>query len=286
MIGRRRFLHLAAAAAGAVAGFARPAQAAEWRGVALGADVSLRLTGRGADAAIRDLPPLLRRIEGTFSLHAASELARLNADGGGALSGWMARALSLCADMHRVTQGLFDPTVQPLWRALADGGDVAAAAAAVGWGRVRLSPDALRLDAGQALTLNGMAQGFAADLVRDWLAARGFGQAVVDMGETAALGGPFRIGLADLGDVTLRGTALAVSVPAALLVGGRSHILHPSGGAPRWRTVAVEADSAAVADALSTALALADPDQARAIGTSEGVRRVWLGDAAGGLSQL
>lgn len=284
MIGRRRFLHLAAA--GAVAGFARPAPAAEWRGVAMGADVSLRLTGQGADAAIRDLPPLLQRIEATFSLYTASELTRLNAGGGGPLSGWMARALAICDDMHRVTQGLFDPTVQPLWRALADGGDVTAATAAVGWGRVRLGPDALRLDAGQALTLNGMAQGFAADLVRDWLAARGFGQAVVDMGEVAALGGPFRIGLADLGDVTLRGTALAVSVPAALQVGGRSHILHPAGGAPRWTTVAVEADSAAVADALSTALALADADQARVIARTAGARRVWLGDAAGGLSQL
>lgn len=285
MIGRRRFLHLAAA--GAVAGFARPAPAAEWRGVAMGADVSLRLTGQGVDAAIRDLPPLLQRIEGTFSLYTASELTRLNAGGGGALSGWMARALALCDEMHRVTRGLFDPTVQPLWRALADGGDVTAATAAVGWGRLRLSPDALGLDAGQALTLNGMAQGFAADLVRDWLAARGFGQAVVDMGEVAALGGPFRIGLADLGDVTLRGTALAVSVPAALQVGGRSHILHPAGGAPRWATVAVEADSAAVADALSTALALADADQARAIAAAApGIRRVWLGDAAGGLSLL
>ncbi len=285
MNGRRRFLTLAAA--GVVAGLARPAPAAEWRGVAMGADVSLRLTGQGADAAIRDLPPLLQRIEATSSLYTASELTGLNADGGGALSGWMARALALCDDMHRATQGLFDPTVQPLWRALADGGDLAAAQAAVGWGQVRLGRDALHLGVGQALTLNGMAQGFAADLVRDWLAARGFGQAVVDMGEVAALGGPFRIGLADQGDVTLRGTALAVSVPAALNVGSRSHILHPSGGLPRWSTVAVEADSAAVADALSTALALAGPDQARAIAAAApGIRRVWLGDAAGGLSLL
>lgn len=285
MNGRRRFLTLAAA--GVVAGLARPAPAAEWRGVAMGADVSLRLTGQGADAAIRDLPALLQRIEATFSLYTASELTGLNADGGGALSGWMAQALALCDDMHRATQGLFDPTVQPLWRALADGRDLAAAQAAVGWGQVRLGRDALHLGAGQALTLNGMAQGFAADLVRDWLAARGFGQAVVDMGEVAALGGPFRIGLADQGDVTLRGTALAVSVPAALNVGSRSHILHPSGGLPRWSTVAVEADSAAVADALSTALALAGPDQARAIAAAApGIRRVWLGDAAGGLSLL
>ena len=285
MIGRRRFLQVSAAAV--VAGPWRQAEAAEWRGVALGADVAVRLTGPGADAALADLPGMLARIEGTFSLHAPSELRRINAGGGGATSGWMARALAVCDLVHGLSGGLFDPTVQPLWRALAEGGDVGKASALIGWDRVALRPGDVQLGAGQALTLNGMAQGFAADLVRDWLSARGFSQAMVDMGEVAALGGPFRLGLADLGDVTLRGTALAVSQPGAMQVGGRAHILHPSGGVPHWDMVAVEAESAALADALSTALALADAYQAKAMRASApGVRRIWLGDKAGGISLI
>ena len=285
MIGRRRFLQVAAAAA--ISGPFRRAEAAEWRGTALGADVSLRLTGPNAAATLADLPFLLARIEGTFSLHAPSELRRINTAGRGVPSDWMARALSLCDLVHDLSGGLFDPTVQPLWRALAEGGDATAAMATIGWHKVKRGPGGLQLGAGQALTLNGLAQGLAADLVREWLVDRGFTQAVVDMGETAALGGPFRIGLDDLGDVTLRNTALAVSAPDQLLVGGQSHILHPQGGRPRWSLVAVEADSAAMADALSTALALADATTARALRMREpGIRRVWLGDPAGGIFPL
>lgn len=280
---RRRFLQIVAAAA-AVGG--EPAQAAEWRGTALGADVAVMLRGPGADAALADLPGLLAQIEGTFSLYRPSELTAINAAGGGQPSALMARALALCDRLHGLTGGAFDPTVQPLWRALADGGDVAAAQAAVGWHRVSRGPR-LRLAPGQALTLNGMAQGLAADLLRDWLAARGFRQALVDMGEQAALGGPFRLGIADeagavVGAATLRGTALAVSSPGALRIGGRAHILHPAGLPPRWTTVAVEADSAALADGLSTALVFAERAAVPALRRAEpGLRRVWLGDAGG-----
>lgn len=256
---RRRFLTILAAAA---AGVPRAARAADWRGLALGAEVSVTLTGPGADAALRDLPGLLARIETVFSLYRDSELTRLNARGRGPVSGWMGRALAICDRLHGLTGGVFDPTVQPLWRALATGGDAAAARALIGWPRVRLS-DGVHLAPGQALTLNGMAQGFAADLVRDWLAARGFGHALVDMGEQAALGGPFRLGIADpqAGLLASRslgpGRALAASSPLATLVGGGPHILHPQGKAPVWSTVAVEADSAALADGLSTALVFA-----------------------------
>lgn len=273
---RRRFMQIAAAAMAA-----RPAQAAEWRGVALGADVSVRLTGAEADAALAELPSLLNQIEATFSLYRASELVALNHAGGGGCSERMAQALALCDRLHHLTDGVFDPTVQPLWQALATGADLTVARSAIGWSRVSIQPD-LRLDQGQALTLNGMAQGFAADLVRDWLAGRGFTQALVDMGEQAALGGPFRLGIDDLGDATLNGTALAVSQPWATLVAGQPHILHPQGLPPRWHTVAVEADSAAIADGLSTALVFANLDKARAMKAAEpSLHRLWLADAAG-----
>jgi thiamine biosynthesis lipoprotein len=281
---RRRFLMLAAAAA-----LPARARGAEWRGVAFGADVSLWLDGPGADAALRDLPPLLDRIEDTFSLYRDSELVRLNESGEGAPSAWMTRALALCDRLHILTGGAFDPTVQPLWRALADGGDAAAARALAGWHRVTLAP--LRLGPGQAITLNGMAQGMAADIVRDWLAARGFRHALVNLGEHAALGGPFRLGIEDpaaglVAQRILTGGALAVSAPMATTVGGQPHILHPAGLLPLWSSVAVQADSAAMADGLSTGAVFLDRRALRALRRTPGVRMVGATGADGGFVTL
>lgn len=282
---RRRFLMIAAAAA------ATPLAASDWRGQALGTDLSVTLAGPGAERALADLKPVIERLDATFSLYRASELTDLNGAGHGRPSPWLSSALVLCDELHRLTGGVFDPTVQPLWRALAEGRDTGAAAAAIGWGRVALGPE-VRLGPGQALTLNGMAQGLAADLVRDWLRLRGFDRALVNMGEYAALGGPFRLELEDpeagpLGQVSISGRAMAVSSPGALSVGGRAHILHPKGQAPLWSTVAVQAESAALADGLSTALVFADAAEIAALRRRRAdISRVIVVDQAGGLTTL
>lgn len=282
---RRRFLQIVAAA---VAAPGMASAAAEWRGRALGADAAIALHGPGAAAALAELPPLLAQLEAVFSLYQPSELTRLNAAGGGAPSAWMAEVLALADRLHRLTGGAFDPTVQPLWRALATGGDVIGAQQRIGWNRVVLGPE-IRLGEGQALTLNGVAQGFATDVLRDRLAARGFTQALVNIGEYAALGGPFRLGIEDpvaglLATRSLRGAALAVSAPGAMQLGGQGHILHPAGLPPRWSTVAVEADRAALADGLATALVFADlPQVTRLRAELPELRAVVLVDVAGDL---
>ncbi|MBD3766210.1 MAG: FAD:protein FMN transferase, partial [Rhodobacterales bacterium] len=238
------------------------------------------------------LPGWLDLVEREFSLYRAdSALCRLNATGH--LPGASAdfRALMRLSDrLHRATGGLFDPTVGALWQALARGGDAAAARATLGWGRVTLDPP--RLAPGQALTFNGIAQGWGADLVRARLADLGFARALVDLGELAALGGPWQVGLDDpaagqLATRRLTGTAIATSSPLATRLAGGPHILHPGGGAPRWSSVTVEADSAALADGLSTALVLAPRDRIPAIAAAlPGVTRITLVDAAGDLITL
>lgn len=284
---RRHFLKIAATALLPLS--ARPAEASVWRGRALGADLDITLTGRGAEATLGDLPPLLRQLEGVFSLYQPSELTRLNATGRGALSPWLARAFDLTDQLHRVTGGVFDPTVQPLWRALAEGRNQQGARAQIGWQRLRRTGAEVMLEPGQALTFNGIAQGLAADLVRDWLRDRGFERALVNLGEYAALGGPFRLGIEDpdsgvLGERTLTDGALAVSAPLAMTVGGQGHILHPKGQAARWSSVAVEAESAALADGLSTALVFAEAAEIRRIRTLvPALRRVTLVNRKGDL---
>ena len=266
-LSRRRLLSIAACAALAASSRNDPLPRLTWQGVAFGADVSITLDGpeditRPALARARHE---IAAYERRFSLfRPESDLTRLNAQGFlPDLDTRWRDVLTLCDQLHHATNGIFDPTIQPLWRAHALGGDIDAARGLVGWGRVA-RPDPMRrglyLDAGQALSFNGIAQGAATDAVRASLQASGLSLVMIDIGETATLGGPWRVRLSDpaagrFATVTLKDMALAVSSPAALRLDAKTyHILHPKGDLrPRWSSVAVAARSAAVADGLSTA---------------------------------
>lgn len=283
---RRRLLAVSAAALCAP----RRAQARTlWQGRAFGADCRLTLVGpaRDAERAIAALPALIEGIEAEFSLYRPSSLNRLNATGRLVPSAAF-RALAELADrVHGLTGGAFDPTVQPLWQALAD--RQAAVAAPVGWQHVGLG-EVITLQPGMALTLNGIAQGFGADAVKALLASLGFEEALIDMGETAAIGGPFRLAISDpaaghLGTRSLLGTAIATSSPWATLVNCHPHILHPLGLPPLWSTVSVEATTAALADALSTALVFLDRARIAAL-RCPGLLRVTVVDPAGNLATI
>lgn len=285
---RRRFLSITAAA------MTLPQMArAEilWQGVALGADASLRLSGPTdrAEAALEGVQSLLERVEATFSLYRASELTRLNQTGAITPSDWFRQVVDLSGTLHRQTGGAFDPSVQALWQAWETG--QLADPAHLGWDKVQIG-SRITLMPGQALTFNGIAQGFATDLVRAHLAEHGFDHALINIGEYAALGGPFRLGIGDpeaglLADWHITGGALAVSSPGATLVAGRPHIQHPRGRPPLWATVAVQADSAAVADGLSTALVFLSRSQIATVKAARpDIRRVALVDAAGNLETL
>lgn len=286
---RRRFLMIAAAAA-ALPGAARGQAQAHWRGRALGAEASVTLAGVDAIAARPVLAAVekeLARLERVFSLvDPQSALSRLNARGFLAAPPADLVAVMVLSDrLHRVTGGAFDPSVQPLWQALAQGGDVEAARALVGWDGVDIGDNEVRLARpGMALTLNGIAQGHITDRIAALLRARGFGDILVDMGEVAGFGhapdgGPWiadiaaadgrivrRLGLSD--------RALATSAPGGtVLSSGQGHILSAAGLAPRQALVAVSAGRAAVADGLSTALCLLDAGMgARAVAAFEGAR--------------
>jgi thiamine biosynthesis lipoprotein len=266
---RRRFLCLTAVALAPLPG--RAATLITWEGRGLGTAMSLRLVGADPHLARQTFSRVeaeTARIESLASLFRDSALTRLNRDGHLAWpSPDLLDLLALAGQVHAATGGAFDPSVQPLWRALAEGRDPLPARGLVGWDRVRLSPQEIRLAAGQALTLNGIAQGWAADRIAALLRARGFSEALVDMGEIAALGrgpgGGWPVRIADpdglpLAETRLLGRALATSAPYGTLVNGNPHILGPGGQPTRWQTVSVSAPSAAVADALSTAFCLMD----------------------------
>jgi len=289
-LNRRRFLTIAAAGLLAPRALhAAPLQ--RWRGIALGAEATILLAhpdGAGiAEAAFREIA----RLEKIFSLYRPeSEVSRLNRDG--VLSGpsfELIECLSLSAALHRATDGLFDPTVQPLWQLYAAtysaGRPPADAAIAevlsrTGFAQLRFDGDSVAFaQPHMALTLNGIAQGYIADKVADRLRREGLKDLLVDCGEVSALGsGPdtagqgwplsFRAGEDRLpGKLFLRDRALASSAPLGTAfddAGEAGHIIDPRDGttAPaKWRLVSVSAPLAAVADGLSTAGCLLSKDR-------------------------
>ena len=290
MTTRRRFLAISAAFALSPAAASAPVR---WQGTALGADATITLHGPEAEAwrAVEAVREVIETVESLFSLHRPrSAISELNRSGRLApVPPDFLKLLKLADRLHRATGGRFDPTVQPLWVALATGRTEPENRPNIGWHRVRVDGSEIALGSGQALTLNGVAQGYATDLVADLLADRGFEEALVHLGEHRALGGPWRLALEDvvhgpIGIRTLTDRAIATSSPAALPLGDAwSHILDPTGERrPIWSTVSVEASRAGIADGLSTAFCLMSEDEIRAIRRSfPEMRRVTLVDATG-----
>jgi len=284
---RRRALGLLAAAAGlplALRATRATAEVVTWHGRALGAPATLILhhPDRGeAERLLAACAAELDRLEGIFSLYrpesALSELNRARALA--APPPELVGCVDDCRRFHTLTDGAFDPTVQPLWRLYADhfqeGGGVAgpspaaiaAARATVGLDAVRSNSDRIALTRpGMALTLNGIAQGWITDRIVELLRAAGVTSTLVDMGEIRGLGDnggrPWQVAVAGTdARVPLADRAIAVSAPAGFAfdpAGRFTHIIDPRTGATpaRWARVSVTAPTAAEADALSTGFAL------------------------------
>lgn len=288
-LNRRRFLSVSAAFA------ATPTMAMphSWHGRAFGAEVSITLSGPSdiAKRTLRKAQEIIDQIESRFSLFQPdSELVRLNARGSIVPSGALLRLMQLADAAHQVTEGCFDPTVQPLWNALAQGRDAKPAVTLVDWSKVGFDKELVQLGQGQALTFNGIAQGYATDVISDFLVEQGFTEALVNIGEYRATGGDWRLGIADpthglLATRRLSKGAIATSSPMATPLAGKGHILHATQH-PRWSSVTVEAKSAAMADALSTGLVLADLKLVRQVRRTDGVHRITLIDEEGNLETL
>lgn len=274
---RRRFL--LAAAACALPAAARAATllsgTQEWTGIALGAEVRIVLVGASPQQAARSFAKVqqtLAMVEAHFSLYRDSALTRLNRMGTLCHPApAMLDVFHLADAVHKVTGGLFDPTIQPLWLAIATGAEEAQARTLLGWERVRFSEDEIALEPGMQLTFNGIAQGHAADAVARLLEREGYTDVLIDTGEIAGLGhrpdgAPWQAAIAlpdgrEVRRAALSNRALAVSSPVGTRIGGgKAHIVSPKGAAPLWQLVAVSAPQAALADALSTAFCLMERD--------------------------
>lgn len=281
---RRTFI---AAALGSMAGGAAGAEALHHgAALAFGTTVGIAvrhpdaaLARRAIDAALADV----RRIDGLMSIHqAGSQVFRLNRDRVLAEPDpHLLAVLDHARALSRLTHGAFDITVQPLWNAF----DAAAATTPaglpteaarlharglVGWTGVQAGRARVALARpGMAITLNGLAQGYAADLALAALRRHGVRHALVDTGEFGKLGQadgrPWTIGIRDprhedalAASLALDGRCVATSGDYACAFTPdcrHHHIFDPASGASplELASVTVLAPTGLEADGLSTA---------------------------------
>lgn len=269
-------------------------QPVRWHGEVLGALSGMTLwhpNPRVAERAIAQMLVEIDRLEEVFSLYrGGSEITRLNRDGVlEAPSGDLVEVLEQSRRIADVSGGAFDPTIQPLWRlhssgalvgpSLADEARLDRVLALVDYRSISSGAQAIRFGKpGMAISLNGIAQGYITDRITEMLANEGFENAMIELGETRALGAapdgqPFPVGLIDPRapatierTVPLANASLSVSGGYGFVfdASGRHHIFDPHTGlsARRLTQVAVISPKATAADALSTAIYVAGEDRA------------------------
>lgn len=238
------------------------------RFVSMGTRVELHLFGPVADDVVRQARRAIEAVDDALTIHRPSPVTSLNESlGAGEAAAvtdpLLQRALLAVDGLHDETGGLFDPAV-----------------GAGGWSAVSLEDDAAQVVAARPVMLDfgGFGKGFALDRAVAVLREGGVSSAFLSAGESSIavigehpLGGKWLVAIPDprdpdaaLVELELEDEALSVS---STLGGGdaRAASLRPADGAavtaPRT-CVAIAADGGA-AEAWSTALLVAQPDEAR-----------------------
>lgn len=198
-LNRRRFLSIVAVVGGGVAlpfVLNRPSEKTDadeiepfiWKGIALGSGAELRLYGvdrKQAGDLVNKVLAEVARLEKIFSLYRDdSVISRLNREGRlNHPPADLLAVLSLSREIYRLTQGAFDPSIQPLWNFYADyfrrhpnaetpppQSGIREVLQKVGFDKVEFDDTEIRFaERGMGLSLNGIAQGYITDKVVELL---------------------------------------------------------------------------------------------------------------------
>ncbi|HMM49668.1 MAG TPA: FAD:protein FMN transferase [Miltoncostaeaceae bacterium] len=257
--------------------------------------------GRTAERALAGALAEIARIERLASrFQPDSELSRLNAEGSLVVSPDLLRLIRLALALRSITEGRFDPTVQPALVAagydrsfvdLPHNGPAAGDPVPAG-GRVTIDPQTgeVTLAEGVGLDLGGIAKGWAAERAADLLATTG--PCLVNLGGDIAVRGlrdgrpwPVAVTRAD-GPATLglagAGMATSGTERRQWRRAGRRmhHLIDPASGRPARSDlvrVSVVAADAAIAEAWAKALLLAGRERARREAEEHGFAAVLVG---------
>ena len=174
---------------------------------ALGTDVKITVLHQDEEIARKGIDSALNKIEHVEQLMSLyrpdSQLSLLNRKG--VLRNPhpdLVAVLRKSMGLSKLTEGAFDVTVQPLWNlytrhaqfgSLPSENEIAKVRRRIGWEHVRVEEDVIFFDRpGMQVTLNGVAQGMAADFARQALEEGGIRDALIDAGEFNAIGSPRR----------------------------------------------------------------------------------------------
>lgn len=236
-----------------------------------------------ARAALADALTALREVDALFSLFRPdSAVSQLNRDGVlHAPDARLVQVLRAAQEIAHDTHGAFDVTVQPLWMAASRQEDPQALLPRVDYRQLVVSDDRITLGRGMAITLNGIAQGYGADLALAALQRQGVQQALLDTGEFATLGrrddgSAWQLGIRDPRDANALAAVLAADGRCVATSGDYAstfspdfsshHIIDPHTGASpaELASVTVLAPTGLMADAISTACMVLGTQAARA----------------------
>lgn len=296
---RRTFIASAVGSIAGMAGCAWPHGAQLHTGAALafGTTISISLVHSDAKLAARAISDGLRvaqEIDKLMNIYRPeSQVYQLNRNG--QLSRPDRRLLEVlqqAVQLSHMTQGAFDVTVQPLWQLYAEAarqgglpqtGAIRQARALVNWRDLELQSRSVRFRrAGMALTLNGLAQGYAADQALAAVQQYGIRDALLDTGEFIARGQrgqqrPWTLGVRDPRDASRLAATLRAQGCSVATSGDyecrftpdyrHHHIFDPALGdsPPELASVTVLAPNAMLADGLSTAFMVMGWERAQAL---------------------
>ena len=256
-----------------------------WSGEVLGANAQMQLYGIGqkeGQQIISDCLNEISRLEKIFSLYRAdSIICSLNRKGFFTdAPPELVAVLKSANELSELSGGLFDVSVQPLWKHLyyhsgaeLNPKDITKLSGLIDYRNIVIQGNDIQFaKKGMQITLNGIAQGYITDCVRALLSTRGIAKALLQLGETFAIGNnqfgnPWRIGIEDPNTNQIAHT-LELKDLAVATSGGYGtrfsqsaiahHLLNPrTNSSPEYySSLSVIADNATLADGLSTTLSL------------------------------
>ena len=279
------------------------------QGFMLDTVISISLYDNQDEAILDGAFALCEEYEQLFSRTiSTSDVYRINHSDGAPVEVSDATAELLCIALEyaRLSGGAFDPTIEPLvtlWDIMADephvpdADAISAALARVDWTKVSVNGNVVTLPAGMGLDLGGIAKGYIADKLREYLSKNGVGSALINLGgNVLTLGGKpdgsnFTIGVQKpfgqnsdiLGACRLKGMSVVTSgiYERYFVEDDRlyHHILDTKTGYPVENglySVTIISPTSADGDALSTiCFALGSEDGMALIETLDGIECVY-----------